>query len=900
MTEVASDDKWFLREHPPKVPFVIIRNGLVEPILTAFPSEVWSVIGSYLTQTMIYRLYMTGSARLDFIMRRPGVISEFTLKTALTNTSGFPNRSPHIEWVLRYPTLTTLVLQSSSARCWKGNIHVSNFPRTLTSLKVDHTYALSLFVTEKFYSEYIYDLEDTKMVQYGLAKIYGSNNFSNKKASPFADLGIYLPLLTHLTIPQIKMQDETLVFWLRSLPSTLLYICGPILQPPAYPTYAASDLDIDSCIELLPPSLETLRPAMRRWGSELDLPKRFPSNLKHLHFDMLTTHIDSLKPFSGLLTLHLNTLTISSAESISILPCSLTEFRLNTLRSFVPYASIYTNRLFKGLPRGLTSLKWPHIPDSSHFQYLPPNLTFLHLTASIRNAFTHIHHLPRSLAHWYINTRDTLTPDLMTGFPPTMRTLQFLNATIQDDCLAHMPQSVYEIACSRWLLTGYLLSNTSTIASQQALYDSLKRVPIIKRSSIYHAYCQDLKYCPPSVTMLQDVKVSEGFKMSDLPRSLTSLPSSIPFIDKDDQSVSEVPPLVTRLHVRGATRLQTWLALPSTIKHIRGGSVILEHGDIVDALDTIKEQYAALETNDIGNDSPQRFEKLHIPFSLVDALKSKFSHNEFVCRIPSRDWHVQWENRHFSRLPDFITDLTILAPPDRLPLPYIDETQGDNICARMNAVHLVGELSDNITRLTLGRSTCQVDHPTTRMEEEESLLDGRKRIEFKSIFDSCKLLPSMLPLSLTELSLYGHVQVDELRRISHIYGLKILRLGRLAVDSSCNEKIPYKAFIEFCSLLPPSIEVLHLLKTIFHTSVMEHLPRSLKELKIKEPHSYDAHALQSLPPKLTTLDIHATDIFSGYRELLPSSLVNLTINQNVNPKKNPSPSYSGASNVTRM
>lgn len=836
----------------------------------AFIGPVLGQITPFLSTGDICHLLSVGSPRLTAALMRPGVVTSVKLLGSMYPLKDTLVRHPRIQWATRFPSLTHLELTAQYRRGWGGNFRLSKLPKTLTSLILRHTCGFSFFIKDEILNPYL-TMEDFDGSFEGLQRANQEILGTRQSVSPFADLGSLLPYLTHLEAPSSRIQYDNYLLWLKSLPPWLSLLRSPTLVPD-YLYRMSVTADLVPAFSCLPPDLDTLIcDAHQSW--EVLLPEHLPPSITHLE---LTGNVSAKPLFASknLRVLKLDCLHLTHAGFAFCFPPNLTSFAL-TSAVFEHQNEIYnTNDLFKQLPRQLLSLSVPYAKMIDAFDFLPQGLTSLSVNGFSFIHFKVINVLPKGLTHWSWHSRETLTPNLARELPRSLRTMSLPVSIIRDDCLGHIPESLYEIRCRNWILTGFTLDETVKCASLATMRACFAKRSVVHHPSVRRTYTYGLDYLPSSVVVVEDVGISK-LKISDLSPLFVALPSSLPYVDSPKTPVSELPQTLTSIHIDGAARLATWLALPPTITLVRGGSVWMEDADVTEGLHAINKHLASIESECNVKHTMTTF---NVPQSLSSHLLQKLYRLERSSIWPSGDrFFAAWGNHHYSLLPDSITDLHVkVALPQRLPFGWSSSPMSSSSSAHGDASADPKQSSPRpppslaLKTLTLATSTAVL----------ESKKDHSPLLNISSIFTLCKLSPTELPLSLTELSLFGNVSTKDIERFPRLDNLKILRIGCLADSFVGDKHLDTASFTQFCTILPPTLETLHLLKTEFHTDLVELLPRSLLELHIRTVLPYTAKAISSLPPNLTSLDINSTSIDPNYKTLLPASLTKIVVDTN--------------------
>lgn len=825
--------------------FVRIRDGIKEPLLLLFPTDLLGSIFHYISTNDVSRLLKVGSPRLSACLHRPGVIYSVRLYSSHYMVTDDQINIPDISWPSQFPSLTELVLDGLQTLQWKGGKFNATFmPPTLTSLSVQHYYPFVFFAKPGIFEEF------SNSRQF-FAKSHLVAEFFDrpKEDSPFVDLAPILPLLTKLSVSTTRSAFKNVMHWLRTLPPTLTSLAAPLLMYDSTPD--ENLFNLHKAIAILPPHLESLEITIERWGWTITLPNDLPPSLTSLK---LPGYLDISTIGPHIRTLRTKGMNYPNLEEGASFPRSLTDFTSgNILRQHSHVGP--PSDLLKLLPNA-KRLRIESLKMTQEIMHLPPCLTDIKFTGYSRDPLTFIHLLPKTLTKWSCWTRDTLTPEMMVDFPPKLRVLKLRNGTIQDDCLKHIPQSLYRIKSGRWELTGYTLDENTKIVSRQTLRDAFAKCTVISMPSKSKMIFRELKYCPKSVTRLEDVKIGENLTLSDFPL-ITSLPASCPLVDCGPGGAF-VPPALTQLHIQGIMKFKSMLALPKTIVIIRGGTLILEQDDITTLLTNW--------TSDMMRNTPgiciTHPLEYHVPKSLVKQVTTNMLSDGYIfANWMTEDVHAIWEDHHYALLPDSVTHLTIVVPTQSsiLGIPSREVLEGAEITAG---------LSEKITKLTLATNEARPRYPSGLTPRK--YIDG---IQIRSIFDLCRLTPSRLPSSLTELNLFGIVQLREFITISS----KLPALTRLSVGSVDQVRISDETFSSFCSLLPASLRSFSLTSGTLDPLSLASLPQALEELQIGRPLPYDGEALIALPKSLTKLSIRALSIAQAYKQLLPSSLTDLRV-----------------------
>ena len=824
-------------------------------------------ITPYLSTYHLTRLLLVGESRLTAALMRPGVVTNLSIFVSMYPLQDYFTKTPYLQWVLRFPTLTRLEINTQYKRSIGGNFRLSKLPKTLTSLTLKHMYGFSYFLEDRILNPYLM-IESTEGSYAGLNSASQRIVQIRQHSSPFVDLATLFPYLTHLNAPSAPIEYNNFLFWLKSLPPWLSLLDTDALVP-GYAHSQSMYADLKPAFALLPPELHTLiSKGHQSW--QIILPETLPPSLTHLEVGGCS----SAQPFiasRSLKVLEVESLELSHAQYENCFPPNLTRLGFTGTTYKHQTKTWDTEALFKNLPRQLLSLTIPYANKIDAFPDLPKGLTSLTVKGISFMEFKVIDLLPKGLTHWSWHTRHTLTRDFAARLPRSLRTLELLSATIQDDCFASFPELLYEVRCPKWELTGYTLDKNAKIASLDSLRASFAQYPRIHHQSVSKVYSRGIRYCPPSVTSIIDLD-AKALKISDLSHLCVTLPASLPFIDSPKHlSVLELPQTLTALHIEGAARLSTWKALPPTVFLVRGGTVFMESKDVVEALDGIKKSWSI--AGEAGA-NPSESSALHVPNSLAEHLLKMEDPQRSIIFPYTSSWLAQWEKEHFALLPDSITDLTIAMPLPEFPTFLLDKgtkSSSENVDNQDESNSISHRpLPLALKRLELSKSSYSLRKPASQNSMQ-------KDMEYGSIFTLCKLSPLELPLTLTELSLFGNISMEEISQFPMLNRLKILHIGRVGRTAYHEQKLDDTSFVKLCSILPPSLETLHLLKTTFNTELVHHLPHSLLELHIRLPMSYNVNACSSFPPNLKTLHISCIDLNFEYKSLLPASITSLTV-----------------------
>lgn len=477
--------------------------------LCRVPTDVLREIVKYWDGVDLSMLYCCGNKALAKMLQSPRVVLKFDLSLSSKHTRKWPTIISY------YKNLRELRVKGTFPTHFED---IFGFPKSLEVVEFEFWEAESCFAVPDLFWR-------------------GSSPANVKPMDPvFADMATLLPRLQHLTLEGSNSVSD---YFISTLPRTLqtLHLKGP--------QFSYGPLITEKCLDLLPPSLTSLR-LLAPFISEKTHVLRLPRTLTSLELsgsriageatEGLPPHLISLilpdnetmkaadlaKLPKNLKLLHLTRNEDTTLVKAENLPPNLEELVIwRFVSRYLPTTGVDVSLFVEKLPRTLTSLK---IQNASRWNaecmvVLPSNLKHLTLHRVkdgmlSKDSFTKF--LPKTLLSLALFCEGSLiSGECFRGLPRGLLMLELsTSGSIEDHHVANLPKNLTKLDLSHDLeLTNECVSD---------LPRSLKKLYLRHNTRINGSSARDL---PESleILVLSSCRSFESEHFKELPRSLTSL-----------------------------------------------------------------------------------------------------------------------------------------------------------------------------------------------------------------------------------------------------------------------------------------------------------------------------------------------------------------------------------------
>jgi hypothetical protein len=822
-------------------------------LVLAFPPRIIGEITNYLTPMDILEMYYTGSSRLRAMLES----TEGVLVWRANRQSGRLFAQCMKALSLGKPLFGHLTTFDFTPMNGDDRFKINQLPPTITDLRIDAHRAIHMFITlseEEVRSKWKTNPSDPRLtplwynphttptpsVIWLMAEALASDD-----PTLWLNVKAIMPRLRRFRRGLYSWSVDTtnLTHWFQTLPATIEH--GFV--------EANDESALDARLALLPPNWTSID--IHRQSRFLSFDRMqllSPPHLQSLSIPQSIIPIESLSLFQRLTRLRVgcisdHPLSFKLAPTQSVIPLLPPQLEYLAVENMMQTRTPTSPALVKSFPRSLTFLKWPHIP-SLGFPHLPPNL--LHLFATETGYSddsigpSELSELPKSLIEISLPTINW-SFSLLLALPPRLTSLHVQKGELQDDWIPKLPRSITHIDCRRWKLTGWHLPVHISHVGTRELRNSYFNIPIRvpPGSSCTQLITDELLYCPPNVKNIDSLKYDQ-ICVRELPRALETITSHYKGILDNGRDVYDLPQGLRRLSLDGTFSLAFWLLLPASLTRVSGHSTVsLDDSDICKALHLLKDMERDKKPANAGGLLGPSYDcsSFHMPETIASALRLSLKDLPISQQLPPPShWQAEWSTRHYQLLPDSVTSLHIRGPKTKPNAKASLDT--DAACEAAKRLSLISVLPDSITSMII---ECD--------------------------FADTQLLGPMLPSSLTSMTIYGAVCVQDLKHIHTWKALKSLTIRKL------NDRDGLSPSLEaFFSSLPLSLEHLDLRFPI-QPQFFLFLPRSLTSLHLRHPQTYHASQFDSLPPNLTSLTLESTNTPPDYVHHLPKGLKALSL-----------------------
>lgn len=840
----------------------------VEPLLLALTVDIITSITSYLTSSHIIRLIMAGSSQLNASLQLRGGVQTLRLFYA---QQIYPRPVPSPSLISMFAKLTTFEVSLPQIRedavpDWK----VSQLPSTLTCLDVNQKWPLFPFIKET--SDEAQQSLQTKDVYPKASPMRGSY-----PPELWFHMATLFPRLAHLALRAESPQQRGISSWIDSFPKTLTTLHLPFLDS----CYLAEDAgrtrsrvvqEPEFWTDLLPPHLTSL--SLKQTADSpvyTALNRALPHRITSFHTSGDLT-FELLKYLPWLIELSCGSIELESGLS--------NELRQPSNRG----------QLIRLIPRGLKSLSVVRYLGIQGCQesalaeivpLLPKGLTYLnggqhlsiyftrYLTAPLEHLIVQDvlfqEHMPCPLPATLRTLRmNHIIPlDQKPVLPPHLERLYLAKGYLQDSWLASFPDSLTWVSTPEWRCEGFLLPPSATEASLSSITKQLRQNPYIDNDALKGVVVSKLKYLPEACREISDHLITNDmFTYAQLPRGLTTLPSSYMISDRKDMDLRDLPRGLRQLTIADSMTIGSWLSLPLELTKVNGGSLKISTEEIRRCMKAIN--------RDIVTGTSFVF-----PTSLIDLFLKE--HDERICQF---------------EYPDIIRQ--ILA-----------ETPIDTHCSK-ECLDLLPASVEHLTVVTFSNKVYDhstdmfdvIEEPSPASEDSVNKTPSqltsvvvRPHVDPKvnSIVRFLDLIPSTLvhsgltltdlPPSLEHLELRGVTYINDLQGISRFRSLKSLTLDTILkpIEDRATAA-PVEEYHSLLQNLPSSLVKLHILNYPACSKHLEAIPRSVTDLVLlSHPAVYSPQDLQALPSGLVTLGLNTKVFADGLRAHLPATITKLTL-----------------------
>ena len=872
-------DPWYRPLSPPRPPFVRINGQTVEPLILAFPIDIWRLFAPYLEARDLFNMIFIGCPVLSSILLHKGAITSLRIyRVKVPPKSRFLDPS----FIGSFIHLTEFIIIAQSHAAFPPDWKISQLPPTLTKLHIDHQKPLLPFVSRSIRKQFAVDSSYHYQNGHGPIMTVLRDN-----PSLWLRCSKYFPRLLYLAV----LGDGHLQFsgafqpWVDTLPKTLVHLDTPFLNPnygieENGTLYHREWQDI-SMWSALPPTLESISfRHMRNSHSDvtlLEMPSRITKVTLNCELEigiLVSWHwlveLRCEKLISDLYTPMKLTLT---HETYSLIPRGLKLLACHTLFCQLP-AKLDRHAAARNLPTGLEYLSFTCLPDQDIIEHLPRSLKHLDMPGvSLRNQEMLLF-LPAGLTHLRCHFSGFLDVTLL---PKGLVSLCGLNdSPFADYWLPKAPATLRWISFKQWTLRGLLLPDSLTAVDPDILKHHLYTHPYVDSKAITQIHIESLLGLPKECRSISILQLDSSVSYDSLPRHLTKLPPAFVIYDLSSELIAQLPRGLTRLTMDKAFRLQSIALLPPQMQFVRPGSIVLIDDDINQALGAI----TTSQNHQVKPITSIRIpEELLLPRLKLEPDSIVFKHlNGFKGPV-----HALWERNHFALLPDSITDLSLRCCNVELPWTILERDKLSNHSHSIaEASTAIIKFPSSLTSLTLTNTAADVyvtSNSSKLIYSSSSGAPPTEVLQNPSTLSLCRCSISDLPLALVHLKIQNCVYVHELDDIRRLSSLKTLILYHiLERTNSTPTYASSESYISFLAKLPPSLLTLHFFDYPHAPLHLAELPRSLTDLRISSPpHLYDPESLLKLPAGLTRLSINAKNHSIQLREFVPASITALSI-----------------------
>lgn len=790
-------------------------------LVVVFPSEVWSITTSYLDGIAVSRLLCCGSKMVNVILLRNKGITQ--LNYPATHLKANRWAEPSMAVVTQFPQITSFSfdLNSSLSNRLFASFKITVFPPTLTKLSIKFPSGSPELI---FHQATLDDVGNN---------VYKLSHFVNRQDDGWLPISKILPNLRHFTLighdywssrNSRALGDAVSALPLLSLNTSLF--C-PFFQ-------VSSDLPRFSHL------LAVASP--NAWDDQWIHSNSFPHHITSLRLPSCDIHGSQIHVFTQLQELELCKLIGETCNTISLLPRSLRFLK-------VKYLNLMVEDIEK-LPPTLVSIQIQSWPTIECIRTLPSSLTSFGASCLFSNDHSTLkpyEGLSKNLLELQLNYAMQTIGDVkhFTSFVPRLTSLDLVGSKFYDYWIPSLPKQLTSMKCMDWRVTGFLVKNDVFELDTRTLLSSIYNCQIAKPS--YHQVSlEPLKYLTASIHKIAPhLQFDKRLRVRDLPKALTTLPSSVPIHDNED--VMEVSPNARRVWIAGPMRFRSWLKLPPSVCIAKGGSIIYEMDDVERALSILRAydlellglQNLALSCSRPPTSSGEGLESsvesssasgnretqqgpigkmlakflpistasIHFPHSIERVVRPEAAQHgpvlDHIFYSSHQAPYAVYDQRHFQMFPASITELSLRAPPNDFQVPFT--CRPDDI-----------PLPSTITRLTVENGPLR----------------------------KCHLLPHMLPSSLVSLSVFEEISDIEINQLSHLTKLQSLEVMNITGSISPNL---------YLTSLPPSLTHLRIIATSIPSENFKLFPPSLKSLDLDNKQDISPLHLLSLPPSLTSI-----------------------------------------------